>query len=81
MFLYYNKFWLYEMIAGMLLQNFTNIAAIQNVFVLQQILTLRNDCGYVTDGSKYHNAGIYWAWIEIYHVVWSKIYNNFDKVL
>ena len=38
-------------------QYFTNIAAIQNVVVLQQNLTLRNHWEYVTDVLEYHNAG------------------------
>ena len=40
------------------LQYFTNIAAIQNVVVLQPIW-LRNHWGYIIDVSKYHNAGIW----------------------
>ena len=40
-------------------QYLTNIAAIQIVVVLQQIWLFQIIWGYVTDVSKYHNAGIW----------------------
>ena len=62
------------------LQYFTNIAAIQNVVVLQQIW-LHEIIGGMLLMCQNATMWVYAAWSKTYYILCSKTYSNFGKVL